>query len=278
MNNGLRSFLLWISVPLCLVLAATGMQIFWPVIYSRETPTGAAGCFATDILDLYLIVPILIVTSVLACRGSISALMVWAGTLMSLAYNFMIYTFEVHFNAMFLAYCAVLGLCFYGLIGVRKFLDTEEIAKAYSFGVPRRLMAATFIFIAASAAINEVKEDISAILAGTIPSSISEPGQRTNPIHVLDLSFLLPAMVIAGVLLLRRKRTGFVFAPVLAVTLILISVEVITIVVVMAGRGLASGMEPAYFFGVTGLVLTALLGWYLYPKRKRTRQAVAELT
>ncbi len=271
MNKKLHSFLLWISVPLCLILAATGLQIFWPAIYSREAPSSAAGCFATDILDLYLIVPILVVTTVLALRGSMAALMVWAGTLMSLAYNFMIYAFAIHFNAMFLAYCAVLGLCFYGLIGVRKFLATDEIAKAYSAGVPRRLLAATFIFIAVSAAWNEVKEDVVAIQAGTIPASI-EAGQRTNPIHVLDLSFLLPAMVIAGVMLLRRKKEGFVFAPVLAVTLILISIEVITIIVVMVRRGLTSGMGPAYSFGVAGAVLTVLLVWYLYPKKRLTER------
>jgi len=277
MNNKLRSFLLWINLPLCTVLAATGLQIFWPAIYARESANSAAGCYATDILDLYLIVPILIVTTVLAMRGSVPALMIWAGTLMSLAYNFMIYTFEIHFNAMFLAYCAVLGLCIYGLIGVRQFLATDEVAKTYSVRVPRRLMAATFIFIALSAAVNELKEDVSSIMSGTIPAGINEAGQRTDPIHVLDLSFLLPAMVIAGVLLLRRKPLGFVFAPVLTTAMIMISVEVITIVAVLIRRGLTSSWGPALNFGVAGAILTLLLVWWLYPKRKVTAQTALRL-
>ncbi len=140
MNPRLRSFVLWISVPLCIVLAVTGLQLFWPGIYWRETQFGAAGAQASDLIDLSLILPVLIVSTVLAVRGSLSALLVWAGTLGYLTYNFLIYAFEVRFNAMFLAYCAVLGLSFYGLIGVREFLAPDEVAKRYTFGarcIPR---------------------------------------------------------------------------------------------------------------------------------------------
>ena len=43
MNRRLRSFLLWIGVPLCIVLAVTGLQAFWPGIYWREKPVSVAG-------------------------------------------------------------------------------------------------------------------------------------------------------------------------------------------------------------------------------------------
>jgi len=35
----------------------------------------------------------------------------------------------------------------------------------------------------------------------------------TNPVYVVDLGFLLPAMVITGILLLRRHSTGFLLTP-----------------------------------------------------------------
>ena len=132
MNPRLRSFVLWISLPLCTVLALTGLQVFWPGTYWRETQLGAAGALASDLIDLSLVLPVLAVTTLLAVRGSLSALLIWAGTLGFLTYNFLIYTFEVHFNAMFLAYCAVLGLSFYGLIGLREFLAPDEVAKRFT--------------------------------------------------------------------------------------------------------------------------------------------------
>ena len=270
MKKTLRPFLLWISVPLCIVLAATGLQVFWPGIYWREKPVSVAGGMASDLVDLCLVLPTLVVTTILARRGSLGALLIWTGTLGFLTYNFVIYGFAVHFNAMFLAYCAVLGLSFYGLMGMREFLATDEVAKTYSAGAPRRSMALAFILLVVFAATGELKEIVAAIRAGQIPPSAAE---FTNPIHVLDLSFLLPALVIAAVLLLRRNEIGFTLAPVLSVVLIWISLEVITIVVVLVRRELASDFSPAVSFAVAGALVAVLLGWYLYPKRKRAEQA-----
>jgi hypothetical protein len=262
MDDRLRSFLLWISVPLCLALAATGLQVFWPGIYARETPMSVAGARASDILNLCLVLPVLVISTILARRGSLNALFVWSGALGFLAYNFVIYVFAVHFNAMFLVYCAVLGLSFYGLVGVREYLATEQIANAYRSGAPRRLMAVTFILLALGAVVGEVKENVMAIRAGQVPASI-EAGQLTNPIHALDLCFLLPAMIIAGVMLLRRRPMAFTIAPILNVVLILISIEVVTIMAVSARRGLPTDASPVVSFGVSGVVLTILLVRYL---------------
>ena len=265
MNQSLRTFLLWITVPLSIALAITGLAAFWPGIYWQITPLSATGAMASDILDLFVIVPVLVIAAVLARRGSLSALLVWAGTLGFLAYNFVIYALEVHFNPMFPAYCAVLGLSFYGLIGIREFFPVQEVAAQYRNHTPRKSIAVTFILLAATAAAGELKEIVAAIRAGQAPPSIVE-GQFTNPIHVLDLCFLLPAVAIAAVLLLRRKDLGFTLAPALAVTLILISFEVITIVALTIKRGLGNDFSPAISFAVPAAILLLLLGWYFHPK------------
>jgi hypothetical protein len=263
MNPKLRSFVLWISLPLSIVLAVTALQVFWPGIYWRETRLGAAGALASDLIDLSLVLPVLAVATLFAVRGSLSALLVWAGTLGFLTYNFVIYAFEVHFNAMFLAYCAVLGFSFYGLIGIREFLAPDDVAKRYITGAPRRTTAVTFLVVAASAAAVELKEIVTAIHAGQLPAGVAATGQRTDPIHVLDLCFFLPVVVTAAILLLRRKAIGFTLAPPLMVTMILISLEVITIMVVFARRGLPTSPEPVVFFGVCATFLTVLLVWFL---------------
>jgi hypothetical protein len=267
MNLRLRPFLVWISVPLCIVLAITGLGAFWPAIYWQEKPVSAAGGVASDILDLFLVVPILVVSTILARRGSLCALLIWTGTLAFLSYNFMIYAFAVRFNAMFLAYCAVLGLSFYGVMAVREFLPAHEVAKTFGPGAPRKSIAVAFLVLAVTAAGGELKEIVAAIHSGQTPPSVIEAGQLTNPIHVLDLCFLLPALVIAAVLLLRRSEEGFVLAPVLSVALILISLEVITIVMVLIRKGLASDFRPAVSFAVAGALMTVLLTWYFRPRR-----------
>jgi hypothetical protein len=271
MSQPLGPFLLWISVPLCIVLAITGCGTFWTAVYSyaQEKPVSVAGGVASDIVDLFLVLPILVLSTIFARRGSVRAALIWTGTLGFLSYNFMIYAFDVHFNPMFLAYCAVLGLSFYGLITALGYLSPDEVAKTFSPRAPRIPIAVVFLFIAVSAASREVMEIVAAIRSGQKPPGILETGQFTDPIHVLDLCFLLPALVIAAVLLLRRREKGFVLAPVLSVVLILISVEVVTIILVMIKKGLTTDYRPAVSFGAAGAVVTALLIWYFRPQRNR---------
>ncbi len=268
MNPRLRSFVLWISVPLCLVLAATGLQVFWPGIYSRETPASVTGALAVDLVDLCLILPVLVVSSVLAVRGSLSAFLVWTGTLGYLVYNFLIYTFAVYFNPMFLAYCAVLGLSFYGLIGLREFLSPDEVANRYTFGALRVTTAVSFLVLTVLAATGELKEIVSSILGGRLPYGVAAAAGRTDPVHVLDLCFFLPVVATAAILLLRRKAMGFTLAPGLMVTMILISIEVITIVLVAARRGQPASPGPLISFGISGTFMTGLLIWFLCSARK----------
>jgi hypothetical protein len=264
MNQQLRLFLPWISVPLSMALAITTSGAFWPGIYWREK--SAAGGVASDIVDLSVVLPILVLSTIFAMRGSLRALLVWTGTLGFLCYNFTYYAFAVHFNVMFPACCAVLGLSFYGLMTVREFLSPDEAAKTFSPGAPRRSMAAVFLFIAITAAAGELKEIAAAIRSGQVPPGIAQTGQLTDPIHVLDLCFLLPALAIAAVLLLRRKAKGFVLAPVLSMVLILISVEVVAIFMALIKRGEANDFNPATSFAAAGTVVTALLAWYLRPR------------
>ena len=272
MSPSLRPFLLWISIPLCIVLAITACGAFWPAGYSYgpEKTLSVAGGVASDIVDLFVVLPVLVLSTIFARRGSLRAALIWTGTLGFLFYNFLIYAFAVHFNPMFLAYCAVLGLSFYGWITALGYLSPDEVAQKFSSRAPRIPIISVFLFIAVSAAWREITDIVAAIRSGQTPAAIAQTGQFTDPIHVIDLCFLLPALVIAAVLLLRRKEKGLVLAPVLSVVIILISIEVVAIILVMINKGLSSDYRPAVSFGATGALVTALLIWYFRPRRNPT--------
>ena len=52
------------------------------------------------------------------------------------------------------------------------------------------------------------------MLANTPPRTLVETGLFTNPVHAIDLSFVLPAHIVAGVLLWRQRRAGELYGPV----------------------------------------------------------------
>jgi len=58
-----------------------------------------------------------------------------------------------------------------------------------------------------------LSEDVPALLAGGVPQSVRDMALPTNPVHVLDLAFFLPAVITIGVQLLRRRPFAFTVAP-----------------------------------------------------------------
>src|SRR3954464_9670386 len=79
-------------------------------IYARETANWRAQAIGQDWVDLVLAVPWLAITAAMARQGSRSGVVLLVGGLAYAAYELVIYAFALHFNALFLVYCAALGL------------------------------------------------------------------------------------------------------------------------------------------------------------------------
>ena len=59
-----------------------------------------------------------------------------------------------------------------------------------------------------------LSELVPALVSGRVPVSLAEAGLWVNPIHVIDLSIVLPGFIVAGVAALGRREHGlFWLAP-----------------------------------------------------------------
>ena len=261
--NETQRWSLYLSFPLAVVvvIAAWG-GLFWPSVYARETAIWAAEGKGGDAVNLLVIVPVLLFSAVLALRRSPSAQLVWMGTLIFLAYNFLIYCMAVHFNSLFLVYCTVLGLSFYALAGSITSLRVSEIASHYGSPISARIMAPGLLLIALVFAAKWLREIIPALYSGHIPSSVTDAGLLTSPVHVLDLSLVLPGFVIAGIALARRRPVGIVLAPVLMVFAILMLIAIAGMILAVKFI-LATNYIDAVVFIVAALGLSVLVGFYL---------------
>ena len=255
--------MLWSTITIALLVAVTAIAgIYWPATYSRETHSGAGGGLASDIVDMCLVVPVLLISGIKGYRGSVPARLVWLGTQGYLLYNFVIYAFGVHFNALFLIYCATLGLCFYATVFSARLVPIGQIAEVYGPRAPRKTIAIVFLWLAVSTAYPDLRDDIAAILAGRVPQDIIEANQPVNFIHVLDLAFLLPGLCITAILLFRRKAAGYVLAPAFLTLLAIMSMELVSILTVMGRKGFGMNLPMIVFFAVLGVGFTTLLCFY----------------
>jgi len=256
--------MLWSTIAIALLVALTAVAgIFWPATYGRETLYQKAGGIGSDLVDLFLAVPVLLISGIRGYRGSVPARLVWLGTLGYLLYNLPLYAFGVHFNALFLVYCATLSLCLYATVFSVPFIPLEQTAQTYNPRAPRKTVGIVFLVLALLFAAFDLSEIIPAILAGRVPKSAIQTNTPVNFVHVLDLTFLLPALCIAAFLLFRRKASGYALAPALLALLAIMNIELAVLMVVMARMGCFGMSYPMIIsFVVLGVGSTILLWFY----------------
>jgi hypothetical protein len=82
-----------------------------------------------------------------------------------------------------------------------------------------RLVGIVLVGMSVLTAVMWLGQDVLVLMSGLVPSDVLEAGLLTNPTHVLDLGLVLPACVVAGFLLPRRRVWGFVPGPYFLVNL-----------------------------------------------------------
>jgi hypothetical protein len=244
-------------------------------VYDRLTTAFLSQALAQDLVNLFVVSPLIVVLAVLALRGSGRAYPLWLGTLLFTAYNYVIYTVAIPFGALFLPWVAVLGMALFALLGGSAVIDRGELLAHYRGTRASRVAGWALIVIALLFGALWLSEDVPALLAGTPPASLAEQGVVTNPVHVLDLAFFLPATILVGTAWLRGSTRAGTFAPAFLVFLLLTGLPIIVTPVVQAVRGDAAAWGVIVPIGLITAIVLVLLGWLIRSMVSETTTAGA---
>jgi hypothetical protein len=240
-----------------LALFASSAGLALKSMYIREAPVYALQGMGQDVANI-LAALTLLVTSALVLRGWYRAYMIWAGALLALIYSYVIYAFAVHFNGLFLVYVAILGLSVYALMLSLITFHPDRLRPAFASVAISKTVSAFLLLVALFFATQWLREDLPALLSGAVPTSVRDAGLLTNPVHVLDLSFVLPAMIVTAILLWRREPLGALLAIPLLVFSLFTIVGILAIFVVTSLRGVATTAGVELVFGALALVCLLL--------------------
>ena len=214
-------------------------------VYAAETANWRGQAIGQDWADLLIAVPWLATTGALAWRGSRRGSLLLASGLLYTFYEFVIYGFELHFNALFLPYCAVLGICFFALAQIAVLHARADVRGWDSGAAPVRFAATMLFSVGVWFALIWLAEIVPALINGTTPPSVVEAGTPTNAVYVIDLSIVLPAHLIAGISLLKRRHLGLVLGPILLGFDVLMALSIAGMMWVMKQRGLETNQVVA---------------------------------
>jgi hypothetical protein len=221
-----------------------------------------------DLITLGVVVPLLAGTLIASMRGSDRGTLLWLGALGYMLYNYVFYLYGAAFNVFFLGYVALVTLSLYAFILGLSSLDVAGLSREFRAAAPVKFVAGLMLLIPLIMGGIELQRAVSFIFTGQVPSDIVQTGHPTGVVYATDLALLMPAIVLAAVLLWRRRPWGYVLSAVLMVKGLTYPLALIAMSVI----GTWDPLTPAYaFFWVLSAVALGLLLWNLRPYDKQTQ-------
>jgi hypothetical protein len=235
-----------------LMAAQAGLGLLFQNGY-RDVAWIRATWFGNDWVTLVVAVPALLLGVSLARRGSVRGTLLWLGMLGYAAYNYAFYLFGAAMNAFFPLYVAPLLLAAITLVVMLSHLDVAAVAAAFRPNTPVRTVGGYLVFVATGLGIVWLLQWALYVFAGR--ATPVEP-EAFKLVMSLDMSIMVPALAIGGILLWRRSAWGFVGAAIagLQATFYLLVLTVNSAIAVVLGLTASPGEIPIW--GTLG-VLTA---------------------
>jgi len=248
-----------LSVLLATVMAAASLAGLLIEALYRDNTWSSAAFRGTDAATLVLAVPTLLVALVLGRRGSIGARLVWLGVLTYDVYNYAFYVFGAAFNEAFLLYAAALGLALALLVFATPRVLTLVAPPRKG---PLRTVGGYLVGVGLVFGALWTVQSLTFVATGRLPQVITDSGLHTSVVFALDLTLIVPWLVIAGVLLWRRTAPGLALGIVMNTLAVLYMAALATSGAFQQAAGIpnATWSTPPYLeIGIASLVALVLL-------------------
>ncbi len=203
---------LWLTLPIGLAALVSSLAgLLDDGVYERETTNWAAQAVGQDAVNL-VVFPLMFLAAWWGLRGSARAVLLWTGLAMYSAYSYLLYAGFVHFTRLFPLYLLAFGCSVFATVAGLVIIDPRRLRRELGHHAPARDAGTVLVALGALFALLWLSEFGPHVVAGTTPEAVTAAGLPSNPVWVLDLGMVLPAMVITGVWLRRGRPLGYLFA------------------------------------------------------------------
>lgn len=221
-------------------------------LYYYDTVSSVAQMQGNDIISLVVGLPLLVLSSIFAIRGSLRGRLLLTGTLGFFLYTYMSMSMLTAYNVLFLVYVALFAMSLYAFILSMMTIDVTSLPQHFSPNLPRGWIAGVLFAVGAFLLIAWMGRVVPELLSPQIPAALENT--TTRVIQAMDLALITPLAVLSGILLLRRRAWGYLLASVTILKGLTMALAVSTMAINMALKGVPDSLGIMIPF----LVLTIL--------------------
>jgi len=257
-------------VLLLIVLALTASigGLFWEGLY-RDSEKIQAAWFVNDLVTLIVVLPLMLGAWWQARQQRFTAGLLLNGLLVYLFYNYAFYLFGALFNAFFLLYVLLVAGSFYALALRLVNMDWMMLRQRTQRLPKVGWVSAFMVFIALPLLLAEGGMVLQATLSGKVP-------ETPSVIFALDLTVVVPASLLAGILLWRRDTWGYLLAVLMSVKAFTYGI-VLTVMTVYIPYALGGEMDPLLPFYLFVMLAGGLSLVYLLREPEKPWMAASKV-
>jgi hypothetical protein len=207
-------------------------------LYHYDPVNLAAQGVAQDAVTLVIGIPLLLLSLHLYRQKRLRGQLLLAGTLAYFLYTYTSLAFGAAFNPLFLVYVALFSLSLFAFIIAMLGVDVNALPAHFTEKLPRRAISIFMFGGAAFLSLAWVGRIVPGLMGGVPVGLLTS---TTLVIQVMDLGLIVPLMLLAGVLLLRRRPLGYLLASVALIKFVTMG---IALVAMIAGQLLAGEVVP----------------------------------
>jgi hypothetical protein len=211
------------------------VELYGKGVYHQMSAEVAPQGIAQDVVTLFIAIPLLLISLCLARSGSMRGKVMLAGTLGYFLVTYSFFTLMAMYNELYLLWVLLLSLSFFGFLSALRSVNALGLYAAIDPRLPARFIGGFLMFTAIAIGFLWLSIVGPSAITGIIPVEVEH--YTTLVVQALDLSILLPASFIAGLLLYKRQALGFKLAAVYIVFLSILMSALTAKVIAMASLG-----------------------------------------
>ncbi|MBA1334922.1 MAG: hypothetical protein HPY66_0543 [Firmicutes bacterium] len=228
------------------------VTIYGKGIYQHDSIAVVAQGIAQDIATMLLGVPVLIISLYLSRKGLLKGRLLLTGTLGYFLYTYISYAFLWMYNPLFLVYVILMSASFFAFILSMMSFDIEGLRSSFNEKLPVKFVGGFQIFIGAAVGMLWLGRIIPPLINNTIPFGLEH--YTTLVIQAMDLGFIVPAAVLSGVLILKRKPFGYLLSSVIIMKGITMLTSITAMIIGQAYAGVPMSFVEMAMFPLFNLI------------------------
>ncbi|MGG3468261.1 hypothetical protein ABES02_12360 [Neobacillus pocheonensis] len=244
------------------------VAIYGRGLYQHDSAAMAAQAIAQDYVTLFLAIPLLLVSLYMTRKGKIRGKLLLAGTLGYFLYTYASYSFLSMYNSLFLVYVSLMSVSFYAFVLVMMSFDIPSLPLFFSNKLPIKLIGIFLIFLSVVFSLMWLGKIVPSLIDRTPPDGLQH--YTTLVIQALDLGFVIPLGILAGVLLMKRKPFGYLLSSMMIIK----ELTLLTALSAMVLFQILAGIEVLMIIFWTILLINLLVVYLIFLILKNIREPI----